>query len=71
MKTPLILAAAGSLSAMALPANAAEIDTAPTQPASAFAQSHDWSPAAMIQTVRGFGYKLSPRALDPVSNADA
>lgn len=26
---------------------------------------------AMIQTVRGFGYKLTPHALDPGSNADA
>lgn len=52
MKTPLILAAAGSLSAMAIPASAAVIDTQPAHPLTASAQIQTGAPAALIQTKR-------------------
>lgn len=56
MKTPLILAAAGSLSAMAVPASAATFGPDPAPHASvasqAYAHAHTTSPAALIQTAR-------------------
>jgi hypothetical protein len=49
MKTPLILAAAGSLSVMAMPAHAAAIETAPSTFA---AHAPDFTPAMLAQGAR-------------------